>query len=329
MSKKKSNRNSKQIEKKKQKKLAVAQKEEALKVAVSDVSDDVENNDSSVCVQKCEVVPDTESAGNHKNEEAESECKPEEFEDGTSDIENTDCPLQEPAPEKSNSHKGSFFLKDIPWKDYAAFVGEKLDDIWNFISETRKISVPLIILVYTAIVVAITIPIEHARLLNQIHREANVIEEIRTPENTSGSIEKDFELVLPTGSKVIYKGYEFTDTVKATNSDDFGSTYENASEVNTYLDIKLQYVHNGDEPISADKVAAMTLKAGGSQYASFAAMETDEGKNIEFANNVEIAPGDTVELHYIFDVPKDIRNSGEALSADVVFDKTSGVINIG
>ena len=42
MSKKKSNRNSKQIEKKKQKKLAVAQKEEALKVAVSDVSDDVE-----------------------------------------------------------------------------------------------------------------------------------------------------------------------------------------------------------------------------------------------------------------------------------------------
>lgn len=239
MSKKKPNRNSKQIEKKKQKKLAASQKEEALKVAVSEVSGAIETtNDCPGGLSVCEAVSDTEQVNASKTDETENLAEAEknaydistENTDsgvGENDDENTASQSPQGPMEKGEPDKGFLFrIKNIPWKDYADFVNEKLDDIWNFISETRKISVPLIILLYTAVVVAITIPIEHARVLNQIHREANVIEEIRTPENTSGSIEKDIELVLSTGSKVVYRGYEFTNTVKGANSDDFGSTYE-------------------------------------------------------------------------------------------------------
>lgn len=218
--------------------------------------------------------------------------------------------------------------KNTPKIDYISIFKERMDDLWNFVSETRRVSVPLILVVYTAIVVAITIPFEHARVLKEIRREVSELEQITTTESSVIALGKDVETELASGSKAMYTGYEFTDSVKAQNSNEFGSTYENDSEVNTYLDIKLQYTHNGAESLSADKVAAMTAKISGAQYSGFAAVETDEGQNIEFANSVEIAPGATVQMHYIFNVPKELKNSGEGLAVDVALDKNVYVINI-
>ena len=72
----------------------------------------------------------------------------------------------------------------------------------------------------------------------------------------------------------------------------------------------------------------MTAKAGSNQYASFAAVETEDGKDIEFANNIEINPGETVKIHYIFTVPKELQTNEKNLVADVAFDKNTYTINI-
>ena len=203
----------------------------------------------------------------------------------------------------------------------------KLDDLWNFISETRKISVPLIILIYTAVVVAITIPVEHANVMRKINRQTTLVEQMAAPHGGL-VLEKDVSTEVSSECKVTYRGYEFTKSVKAQNSNQFGNAYENNSENNTYLDIKLEYTNTGSATIKADKAALMTVKSGQSQYLSFAAIETDDGKNIEFSNSEEIESGETVQLHYIFDVPKSLQSSDEPLKVDAVIDNTAYSINL-
>lgn len=305
MSKKKKNKtqNSNRIQKKKQKKQATE-----LKSIIAPVQDSACDNEA--------LLP--EEADTEQNDTLSADCS-----DSTASAEADDNTSPENAIDKTKNLLT--MLKDT---GYITVFKERMDDIWNFISETRKISVPLIILIYTAIIVSITIPIEHARVLKQINQQTQELEQITNSENSITVLEKDYPAELASGNTVVYTGYEFTDTVKGTNSDEFGSTYENDSELNTYLDIILEYTHNSDTPVPADKIAAMTAKAGSNQYASFAAVETEDGKDIEFANNIEINPGETVKIHYIFTVPKELQTNEKNLVADVAFDKNTYTINI-
>lgn len=322
MSKKKKNKsqNNIQIQKKKQKKQAQAIKNANI----------ISQTEADKIIQKTSDLPDeaavTDIIEEIPEQESEQICENTETESADIATENNETDEHDTNPDSGNEEATDTI--NLPKIDYIAVLKERMDDIWNFISETRKISVPLIILVYTAIIVSITIPIEHARVLKQLQQDASEFEEITNTESSITTLEKNFQTELASGSTVVYTGFEFTDTVKGENSDEFGSTYENDSEANTYLDVVLEYTHNNETPVPADKIAAMTAKTGNSQYASFAAVETDDGKNIEFANNIEISSGETVKIHYIFNVPKELQTNEKNLVVDVAIDKNVYNINI-
>ena len=83
-----------------------------------------------------------------------------------------------------------------------------------------------------------------------------------------------------------------------------------------------------ESPIKADRLSSMTLKSSDAQYSSFAAIETDDGKNIEFANDIEIKSGAIVILHYIFDVPKDMADGSDELDISLYINNVPYTIKL-
>lgn len=217
--------------------------------------------------------------------------------------------------------------KSISKTSVVDMLKEKADDIWDFISETRKISVPLIVLVYTAIVISVTIPIEHANVLSKIERQQAQMEQMAS-DKKGIVMEQDVPVTVSGEIEAVYRGHEFAKKVKAQNSGAYGNAYENTSENNTYLDVRLEYTYNGSSPIKADRLSSMTLKSSDAQYSSFAAIETDDGKNIEFANDIEIKSGASVILHYIFDVPKDMADGSNELDISLYINNVPYTIKL-
>ena len=179
------------------------------------------------------------------------------------------------------------------------------DELWKFISETRKISVPIIVAVYTVIVVFITLSAQYAYDVFTIKEEQQIsIEDIITADEEEYFLEKDTETEISEIITVMYRGYDFKNTVTAQNADEYAYVYENTTENNTYLDVVFEYTNLGSNPIQANKIMSMTAETNGFQYTSFCAVETDGNTNIDLASNMDIQPEETAVLHFIFDVPR-------------------------
>ena len=96
------------------------------------------------------------------------------------------------------------------------------DELWKFISETRKISVPIIVAVYTVIVVFITLSAQYAYDVFTIKEEQQIsIEDIITADEEEYFLEKDTETEISETITVMYRGYDFKNTVTAQNADEF------------------------------------------------------------------------------------------------------------
>lgn len=223
---------------------------------------------------------------------------------------------------------GERFLSFAKCREAAA---RQWDKFSKFIMETKKVSIPVIIIIYTVVIASAAFIIDNFYNKRQLEmEEMRLIEEMANARAHSADIilEKDEPFAAGDESVVTYGGYLFTDRVAAQNAEKYSACYENTAENNTYLDVMINYENTGESSIRADMACVMTVNDGTRDYPCFSAAETDGGKNIEFASGQTIEPGAAVRIHFIFDVPKELERSEGAISAKVIIDNVGYVINI-
>lgn len=195
----------------------------------------------------------------------------------------------------------------------------KCDMLWEIISETRKISVPVIICVYTILVVVITTFVNHAHVIGVVNapEQMSAMEDSVVDLTDKSFMEKGVAKNVNDGVDLTYRDFKFTKTVTGENSKGFGHSYENTTTGNTYLDIKLEANNKSDQSIGADKYLTSFIMASNQQYVPFVAVETEGGKSIDFASNVKVEAGQKAIFHLIFDVPEALEKSEGAIEGEI------------
>ena len=97
---------------------------------------------------------------------------------------------------------------------------------------------------------------------------------------------------------------------------DPGSTYSqySADDNKVYVDLCLAYKNLDTSAISAyDTMKCTLVYAEKYEYSGFSMMEVENRKNFEHSKNVAIAPLATEYMHYLFEVPDEVRTSGEGI----------------
>ncbi len=215
-------------------------------------------------------------------------------------------------------------------KVYSFF--HKIKEFFVFVDENRKISYPVLILVYTVVIVALTIAAERAHIAQNLamSSERKIVEEMeKTPaHSTLMLLMQGQPCVVSEKCTVEYRGSAFEKKINPSKAEEFGSSYENHLESNVYMDVVIAYTNTTQNTIKGSEAIKMTARCDNTEYNCFTAIETDEGKNIEFANNVEIAAGQTAVVHCIFDVPSDTKDASTNIMAELVADNRAYIIDV-
>ena len=208
----------------------------------------------------------------------------------------------------------------------------KTKEFFIFVDENRKISYPVLILVYTVVIVALTVAVERASISENlaINSERKIVEEMeKTPAHlTLFVLMQNEPCVVSEKCTVEYKGSAFEKKINPSKAEEFGSSYENHLESNVYMDVVIAYTNTSADAIRGSEAIKMTSRCDNTEYNCFTAIETDEGKNIEFSNNVDIAPGSTALIHCIFDVPRDTDKNCQNIMAELVAHNKSYIIDV-
>ncbi len=208
----------------------------------------------------------------------------------------------------------------------------KIKEFFLFVDENRRISYPVLILVYTVVIVALTVAVERAHIAQNLamSSERKIVEEMeKTPaHSTLMLLMQDQPCVVSEKCTVEYKGSVFEKKINPSKAEEFGSYYENHLESNVYMDVVIAYTNTSQNIIKGSEAIKMTARCDNTEYNCFTAIETDEGKNIEFANNIEIAAGQTVFVHCIFDVPSDTKDVSTNIMAELVAHNKAYIIDV-
>ena len=193
-----------------------------------------------------------------------------------------------------------------------------------FLDDNRKIWYPVILLVYTIVIVAVTLSVDHAHVMNVLNvpKEKELIEQMANSaaQSTVVKLEKGIPYSVSDKFTVEYKECKFNKTISPSNAKEFGAYYENHSDAKLYMDVMLTYTNTSSQEIRADEAAKMTANCAGVNYNCFAAVETEQGTNFEFAADSQISAGESVVIHYIFDVPSTMEATSHDIAIDVVMD---------
>ncbi len=208
----------------------------------------------------------------------------------------------------------------------------KTKEFFIFVDENRKISYPVLILVYTVVIVALTVALERAAIYENIaiNSERKIVEEMeKTPAHSTLFVLMQNEpCVVSEKCTVEYKGSTFEKKINPSKAEEFGSSYENHLESNVYMDVVIAYTNTSQDAIRGSEAIKMISHCDNTEYNCFTAIETDEGKNIEFSNNVDIAPGSSALIHCIFDVPAGTDQNCQNIMAELVAHNKSYIIDV-
>lgn len=208
----------------------------------------------------------------------------------------------------------------------------KIKEFFIFVDENRKIAYPVLILIYTVVIVAITIAAEKAYFEGNyvISSERKIVEEMENPAHqTLLVLMENTPCVVSEECTIEYKGSAFERKINPSKAEQFGSSYyENHLESNVYMDVIIAYTNTSSETIRGSEAVKMVARCDSTEYRCFTAIETDNGKNIEFANNVDIAPDSTALVHCIFDVPRDTDKNCQNIIAELVANNKSYIIDV-
>ena len=242
----------------------------------------------------------------------------DKIQDATEIEENSQPDIQNNAPSQSE-----YDIKEIFTK--------KFEQIKEWAINNKKVSFSVIAGVYTIVVILITIFAQN-HITNQSisAKEQKLIEEMSNAESHNADISLIENVPYETGNNltVEYCLYNFSDTVRAQDASELDNSYENTSTANTYLDVLVSYDNKGEENLPAKNFSIMNIKIGNSVYPCFSAIETEGGKSLDFVTDEEIAAKSKAYIHYIFDVPKEEKNSQNPIEAKVIIDNIGYIINL-
>ncbi len=105
---------------------------------------------------------------------------------------------------------------------------------------------------------------------------------------------------------------------------DPGSTYSqySADDNKVYVDLCVAYKNLDTSAISAyDTMKCSLLYAGKYEYSGFSMMEVENRSNFEHSKSAVVSPLTTEFIHYLFEVPDEVRTSGQEIE---IFMKVGG-----
>lgn len=145
-------------------------------------------------------------------------------------------------------------------------------------------------------------------------------------ENTNQQMgKKSGEVVL--GEVVVTKHSEFnidysdiTNDVMPPQPGDWYSHYE-AESGKLYVDVCFAYKNTSGNNVGADDVISAKLKyAGKYEYTGFSMIEEESRSDFTYSNITSIAPLSTEYVHYLFEVPEEVGESGESVEITFTVD---------
>ena len=125
-------------------------------------------------------------------------------------------------------------------------------------------------------------------------------------------------------AEMTLKTADFTNTVKPTKASGYYSYYEVKDSAKTYAHLLLEFKNLMGNGADADEIANVQVVYDNKYtYTGFSAIEEDGGSDLTYTNITRIDPLDRGVIHYIIEVPLEVRDSGKSVVFTVVFNKTS------
>ena len=207
----------------------------------------------------------------------------------------------------------------------------KCKNFGHFVDDNRKVCYPVILLVYTVVVVVITTSVNFGIAFrddaeNTAHLEDNMSEQASYPATVH--MEKGVPLSVQGKFDLCYDSYSFDKKIVPSKAEKYGAYYENHSDGNLYFDVVLTYTNRSERVIRCDEAVRAAAVCAGVGYKSFVAVETEQGTNFEFAADKEITPGESVSIHCIFDVPSGMKYTSHDIEVEVTADGKTYYIDI-
>ncbi len=129
--------------------------------------------------------------------------------------------------------------------------------------------------------------------------------------------------------ELTFKKATFTDKVVPPKPTGFYTYYQVKTEGHTYLDIVVAYKNLEGSGKPANEVGRIiVLYDGKYEYTSFSTIEKQGGSDFTYTNITDIAPLTTGVLHFICEVPVEVRDSGKPIIATINISKHSYKLRI-
>jgi hypothetical protein len=131
-------------------------------------------------------------------------------------------------------------------------------------------------------------------------------------EKTKGEVAKG-ETVTTKNSEFNIDYSDITNDVMPPQPANYYSHYE-APSGKVYVDVCFAYTNTSEKDVSADEVISAKLKyANKYDYTGFSMIEEDSRGDFTYSNITNISPLSTEYIHYLFEVPEEVKSSTESV----------------
>lgn len=137
-----------------------------------------------------------------------------------------------------------------------------------------------------------------------------------------GGLVSDGETITTSNSEFNVDYSNITNDVKPKKPANFYTHYE-ANAGKAYVDFCIAYKNTTGSNISAEKVMSASLKyADKYEYSGFSMIEEKNRGSFTYSSITSIAPLATEYMHYLFEVPEEVKNSAESV---VIYFQVDGI----
>ncbi len=144
----------------------------------------------------------------------------------------------------------------------------------------------------------------------------------KQPGKTSGDVVLK-EVVVTKNAEFFIDYSDITNDVVPPQPDNWYSHYE-ADDGKVFVDICFAYKNTGGKNVGADDVISANLKyADKYEYQGFSMIEKDSRSDFTYSNITSIAPLDTEYVHYLFEVPEEVKTSNNSVDITFTIDRNT------
>lgn len=137
-----------------------------------------------------------------------------------------------------------------------------------------------------------------------------------TISETNNTLKLNQAVTIPDICTFSVSSFKFTNTVNPPKPDGVYNYYEIKDANDTYIDFVIKYKNLASTGEEADSAGDMKITYDNNyEYTSFSTIEAKGGGDLEYSNITEIDPLQTGIIHYICEVPKEVKNSGKSVVA--------------